>query len=129
MRLHTLRLIFMFMFYQVIIYGQQVKMSYQAVFRDSSGELLTERLIGIRLSILNEKAELTLIQHELTKRWDRFCVYCKHNGHKFNDCPVRARVKERCNHDNIRTKICNRVSNDMRIKMRQPLGTLLKKRS
>ena len=67
MRLHTLRLLFMFMFYQVIIYGQQVKMSYQAVFRDSSGELLTERLIGIRLSILNEKAELQYAERHQIK--------------------------------------------------------------
>jgi hypothetical protein len=67
MRLHTLRLIFMFVFYQVIIYGQQVKMSYQAVFRDSSGELLTERLIGIKLSILNEKAELQYAERHQIK--------------------------------------------------------------
>ena len=56
MRLHTLRLLFMFMFYQVIIYGQQVKMSYQAVVRNSSNILVTNTAVGMRISILQGTA-------------------------------------------------------------------------
>ncbi len=58
MRLHTLRLIFMFMFYQVIIYGQQVKMSYQAVFRDGSGLLLEEKTVQVEISILDGNGQV-----------------------------------------------------------------------
>ncbi len=58
MRLHTLRLIFMFVFYQVIIYGQQVKMSYQAVFRDGSGLLLEEKSVQVEISILDGNGQV-----------------------------------------------------------------------
>ena len=58
MRLHTLRLLFMFMFYQVIIYGQQVKMSYQAVFRDGSGLLLEEKTVQVEISILDGNGQV-----------------------------------------------------------------------
>jgi uncharacterized protein (TIGR02145 family) len=58
MRLHTLRLIFMFVFYQVIIYGQQVKMSYQAVFRDGSGLLLEEKTVQVEISILDGNGQV-----------------------------------------------------------------------
>lgn len=58
MRLHTLRLIFMFMFYQVIIYGQQVKMSYQAVFRDGSGLLLEEKTVQVEINILDGNGQV-----------------------------------------------------------------------
>jgi len=58
MRLHTLRLIFMFMFYQVVCYGQQVKMSYQAVFRDGSGLLLEEKTVQVEISILDGNGQV-----------------------------------------------------------------------
>lgn len=56
-----------FMSISFLLKCQSVKFSYQAVFRDSSGELLTERLIGIRLSILNEKAELQYAERHQIK--------------------------------------------------------------
>ena len=58
MTLHLLRLIFMFMFYQVIIYGQQVKMSYQAVFMDGSGILLEEKTVQVEINILDDIGEV-----------------------------------------------------------------------
>lgn len=67
MRLHTLRLLFMFMFYQVIIYGQQVKMSYQAVFRDGSGLLLEEKTVQVEINILDGNGQVKYAENHQIK--------------------------------------------------------------
>ena len=64
---------------------------------------------------MHEKAELLLILDYLEKHWRKHCSYCKYPGHTLEVCPSRDNVKHQCRGDGMRTKLCNRISNDMRI--------------